>query len=145
MDWHLALRHDRPAVQALINKMHCAAADFRSVLQCLSLRVESRKRWQQTWMNVEDAAPVRVDEFRRQDAHIPRETNQIDLSRRQRRYYFTIVFWARSSATFDHQRFNSTFSGSFKTDRGGLITDHDRHFGVGNCLVMHSIRQRNHV
>ena len=96
-------------------------------------------------MNVEDAATIRVDEFRRQDAHIPRETNQIDLSRRQRRYYFTIVFCARSSPTFDHQRFNSTFSGSFKTDRGRLITDHDRHFGVGNCLVLHSIRQRNHV
>src|SRR5438045_9625780 len=101
--------------------MHGAAADSSSVFQRLSLRVESGKSRQQTWMNVEDAATIRINKFRRQHAHVAGQTNQIDLSACQRRHDFTIVFLARARATFNHERFNSTLTGALKTGSVALI------------------------
>jgi len=125
--------------------MYRATADFRAVLQRLPLRVESGKCGQQTGMNVEDATAIGVNEFRGQHAHITGQANQINLSTPERRYYFTIVFGTRARATLNHERFNSTFPGTFKTGSGALIADHDCDLSIGNCSLTHGVRQRNHV
>src|SRR5690242_12787637 len=74
---HDALRDDWSTVERLIHKMNCAAAEFHTVFERLTLCIETGKRRQQAGMNVQDAVPKRLDEARRQQPHITRETNQI--------------------------------------------------------------------
>ena len=72
-----ALQDERPTIECLINKVNRAAAQCRTMLQRLSLRVETREGRQQTRMNIEYPPSKHFDEARRQQSHVSRETNQI--------------------------------------------------------------------
>src|SRR5256885_2111130 len=65
-----SLRDDRPAIQCLVNEMNCAAGELDSMLDGLTLRVESGKCRKQTRMNVEYAVAESLCEAGREQAHV---------------------------------------------------------------------------
>ncbi len=82
---HRALRDDWTTIKRLVNEVDRASTHLHAMLERLSLRIESRKRRQQTRMNVEYPPPERLDETRRQEPHVSRQTNEIDLMLAQNR------------------------------------------------------------
>ena len=96
-------------------------------------------------MDVENAILECVDEERRQDAHVPGKTDQIDALVAQDRNDLAIVLFTFTSAAFDDDCLDSALAGDLETFRVALIADHDGDLGVWNCAVSNRVGERNHV
>src|SRR5439155_5330528 len=123
---HHTLRNDRSAIERLINKMNRAAGFFGALLERLPLRVEARKRRQQTRMNVQNATAIAVEKLARQHAHVASQTNQIDFAGLQSGDDFAIVFCAGTSAAFNHEGFDSALLSFTEAGSVWLIADNGR-------------------
>src|ERR1700675_2659969 len=77
--WNNSLRDDWPAVECLVNKVHRATAEFNTMFQRLLLRIKTRERRQQAWVNIENAILICREKVCRQEAHVTRKTNEINL------------------------------------------------------------------
>jgi hypothetical protein len=91
------LQDDYAVIEMLVDKMHCAASHFDAVLEGLLLRVETGKRRQQRGMNVEDAIRKRGDEPGREQAHVARKADEIDIVSAQAGDHIGVVLNARTA------------------------------------------------
>src|SRR2546425_9244727 len=96
-------------------------------------------------MNVENATAVCVDERARENAHVTRETNQIDIASPQHIRDFVIVFFACAPATLNNKRFNPSLFCFGETGSIRLIADDNRNLRIRNSTSMNRIGQRHHV
>ena len=96
-------------------------------------------------MDIQDALRKRLEDRLADEPHVAGKADQIDLSSRKCGDYLAVVFLAPSRATFNDERFNSTFSCALQTSSVAPIADHDCDFSIGNRAQTYSIRQRNHV
>src|SRR5213080_1937202 len=96
-------------------------------------------------MNVENTAAVCVDESARENAHVTRETNQIDLTSPQSLHDFLIVLFACAPATLNYERFNPAPFCFFQTGGVCLIADDNRNLRIRNSTSINRIGQRHHV
>ena len=74
---HGGLNHDRPVVKFGRDEMHRRAMHFAARRECARVRVETGKRWQQRWMNVDQASGIMLHKGGREDAHEAGQHNQI--------------------------------------------------------------------
>lgn len=65
-------------VEVLVDEVDRATGHLHPVLKRLRLGLESRKRWQQAGVDVQDTVRKRRDESRWKQTHIPCEADQID-------------------------------------------------------------------
>src|SRR5918996_968665 len=144
-DWDGALSDDRAAVERVVDEVDRASADRGAVIERLSLRVETGKQRQQARVDVEDALRKRVDEKRRQHAHVTCETNQIDAFFAQDGNDLAIVFLTFTSAAFDDKCSEPALFGGAQAFRVGLIADYDHDLCVWDRAVLNRIGERNHV
>ena len=77
------LQDDDAVIQMLVDEVHRAAGDLHAVVEGLGLRLEAGEGGQQRRMNVEDAVGEGVDEFRREQAHVAGQADQIHVVRAQ--------------------------------------------------------------
>ena len=68
------------------------------MIECLFLRVESRKRRQQTRMNIQNSPAKILEKFVRQDAHVTCKTNQVNFLSFQLGHDFAVMFCPRAPA-----------------------------------------------
>ena len=68
-------------VYRFVDEVHGASGNLRTIVKCLSLRVQPWKRRQQRRVHVEDSVGKGLNKHRRDDPHVTRETDQIDLMR----------------------------------------------------------------
>ena len=96
-------------------------------------------------MNVENTAAVSIDECARENAHVTRETNQIDIACSQSLHDFAILFFAGAPATLNNQRLNLAL---FCFDQAGgirLIADDNRNLRIRNPALTNRIGQPGRV
>src|SRR5271168_4379353 len=76
---HGLLHDDRSVIQFLVDEVHGAAGNFHPISESLLLRFESWERGQQRWMDVENPARELLHEPRREQAHISRQADEVDV------------------------------------------------------------------
>ena len=96
-------------------------------------------------MNVEYPPSKRLDKTRRQQPHVPSETNKIHVTLAQSRDDLTLVLFTITPTTSNHDRFNSTLSRELHPARAGFVADHDCDVGVRYSPVTDRITERQHV
>ena len=90
-------------------------------------------------MNVENTAAVCVDESARENAHVTRETNQIDLTSPQSLHDFLIVLFACAPATLNNERLNPALFCFGETGSIRLIADDNRDLGIWNPTLLDGV------
>jgi hypothetical protein len=115
------------------------------VFERLPLRVQTGKRRQQAWVNVEDAPRESVDKARRQQTHISSETDQINASLAKGFDYFTLVFLALATFTLNRECLNPTLARECKTRSVSLVTNHHDNLSVWDLSRANRIVKREHV
>ena len=106
---HGALRDYWTTIKRLVNKVDCAATDFHTMIERLSLRVQSGERRQKTRMNVHYPVPERLDKAWRQQPHVTRKTNKIHTKLFQDRNDLPLVLFTIAAFAFADPRFQSAF------------------------------------
>ena len=76
---HYFLHQDGAVVEVGVHEVDSAARNLHAIVESLLLRLQSRKRRQQRRMNIEDAVGKLLHKPRRQQTHVSRKANQIDL------------------------------------------------------------------
>jgi len=92
--WQDGLENDGAGVEIFVNEMDRAAGELDAVLESLALRLETWKRGQQRWVNVQNAVWKRGHKIRRQQAHVAGEADEIDFVLVQDRYNLAIIGFA---------------------------------------------------
>src|SRR6266540_6798364 len=90
-DRHLPLKDDGARVRALIYEVDRAPRLRLAGLQRLPLRVQAPELRQEGGVDVEDPAAKARDEFRREDAHVPRQANEVRLRLLEDAQHFRLV------------------------------------------------------
>ncbi len=94
---HCLLQNDHAVVDGLVDKVHRATGDLRPIFERLMLRIEPRKRRQQRRMHIQNAIRKRLYKRRRDNAHIARQADEIDLVLMQPRDHLRIMLVALAS------------------------------------------------
>src|SRR3989304_4067795 len=74
------LEDDRSAVEGRVDEVDRAAGDPRAVCECIPLTVRSRERGEEGGVDFHDPPRERADELLRDEAHEPREHDEIDAA-----------------------------------------------------------------
>ena len=77
--WHNRLGDDRSSVDLRANEVHGATGEAHTRRQRLTLRVEAGESRQQRRVDIDHSVAPRVHERSVQDAHEPRQTDQLDV------------------------------------------------------------------
>src|SRR5438045_1844867 len=96
-------------------------------------------------MNINDLVGKSGDEIFRQQTHITRQTNKLHISSTQLIDHLRVVLFARSSASFDYDRLNTTLTSFLKTGCSRFVADHNGDFGIGYLTALHRIDESDHV
>ena len=96
--WYGSLNDDWTAIQLRGDKVHRYSTHPYPVLDCLTLRVQSRERRQQRGMDVENRIRELFDERGTDEPHESRKADEADVSRAQLPHQRAIVVVARRPA-----------------------------------------------
>src|SRR5262249_53562234 len=132
-DRHGALQNDGAMVKVLIDEVDRATGNLRAVVQGLLLGVESGKRWQQRWMNIENALTKSSDEFRGKQAHVSRQADQVHLMLAQTSNHLSIVLGSFHSLGLDHMRVETALLGRENPRDIGLVGNYNRDLRILNA------------
>ena len=98
------LQNDSAVVEFFVHEMDRAARNLHTVSKSLFLGLKSGKSRQQRRMNVKNAPGKLLHKPRREQPHISRKTDQINLVLPERSYDFTIMLGPVSILRRNYQR-----------------------------------------
>src|SRR6185312_8254306 len=105
---HRALKDDDAMIKVFVHKMNRATAHLDAIFKRLALGIESGKRRQQRWVNVQYPIWERFEKYRRNQPHIARQAHQIDFVLAQAGNHGSIVLGASDPFALDYMRVQST-------------------------------------
>ena len=140
-----SLYDDWPTVQCLVNEVNRAAGKFNSMLDGLTLRIESGECRKQARMNVEYPISEGFYEAGREQSHEACKADEINRTRLELSDYLSLVLLARAPAPFNRNRFDPTLSGALQARRILVVANADSDFHVWKTTVINRIRERQHV
>src|SRR5215469_1397279 len=97
----MLLQNDGSVIQLFVHKMYCAAGDLNSVSEGLFLSLKPRKCRQQGRMDVQNPLRKLLYEPGREQAHVPGETDEVNLALLQSCSDFLIVLLAGLALRWD--------------------------------------------
>ncbi len=97
------LHDDRSVIEFFVNEMHGASGNLYSIGECLLLRFEAGKCWQQRRMDIENPLRKLLHEPGREQAHVSREANQIHIVLLEHGDDFAFVLFSRPALRRNHQ------------------------------------------
>ena len=80
-DRNCPLNDDGAVVQLRGDQVNRDTSDPYAMFQCLTLRIDARKRRQQRWVDVQNRVGKSVQQRRPNQSHVTRQTHQADVSR----------------------------------------------------------------
>src|SRR4026209_288025 len=86
-----------------------------------------------------------LNEARRQQPHVARQTHKIDLMLAQHRHDLALVLFAFAPLALNYNRLQPAFASQLQTTRICFVADDDCDLGVWNNAVTNRITQRQHV
>src|SRR6185437_3740351 len=124
------LENDDAVVEFLVDEMDGASGDLDAVEPGLLLSVEAGEGGQQRGMDVEDALRKGADEFRREQAHVSGENDEIDLMLAQCGDHVSVMLGAFASVGLDNDGFESALACFLQAGGIGFVGDDDGDFAV---------------
>jgi len=126
-----ALEDDGSVVELVVDEMDRAAGHFDSVVEGLLLGFEAGEGGQQRGMNVEDAVAVSSDKFRREQAQVAGQADEVDLVLAQAGEEVAVVIGARAALGDKRSVRQSHLSRSGQSRGFGDVGDDDGDFRAG--------------
>src|SRR5204863_5885474 len=90
--------------------MDRTAAHLHTIIQCLTLCVQTGKCGQEAWMNVQNASSISFNEIAGKQTHVARETDKMYPMLGEGCYDLTIVFLPAATAARDDECLQSSLS-----------------------------------